>query len=158
MRRWWSRSGAVRTSGGFGSSPRGLSTANRSFPLSDGATLVLTVSTMADPTRTVYGGRLLPDERVVGEATGDPDTDSALLIVPFLATAERDLTLDLDSFPHVVHGHQPGSAYNAHYHARCFHPLVASVDGRYFLGAQLRPGNVHTAHGGLDFVLPILQC
>ena len=79
------------------------------------------------------------------------------LIVPFLGADRQEATLDLDSFPHVVHGHQPGTAYNTHYHARCFHPLVASIDGRFFLGGQLRAGNVHTADGGLDFVLPILR-
>lgn len=79
------------------------------------------------------------------------------LVVPFLGTRREEATLDLDSFPHVVHGHQPGTAYNAHFHARCFHPLVASIDGRYFLGGRLRPGNAHTADGGLDFVLPILR-
>lgn len=79
------------------------------------------------------------------------------LVVPFLDTDVEELTLDLDSFPHEVHGHQPGSAYNGHYRLRCFHPLVASVEGRYFLGARLRPGNVHTADGGLDFVLPLLR-
>jgi hypothetical protein len=79
------------------------------------------------------------------------------IVFPFLATGREEITLDLDSFPHEVHGHQPGTVYNAHYHARCFHPLVASVDARYFLGAQLRPGNVHTAEGGLDFALPILR-
>ncbi|HSW27849.1 MAG TPA: IS1380 family transposase [Longimicrobiales bacterium] len=79
------------------------------------------------------------------------------MIVPFLGSCRQEATLDLDSFPHVVHGHQPGTAYNAHYHARCFHPLVASIDGRFFLGGRLRAGNVHTAEGGLDFVLPILR-
>jgi len=82
------------------------------------------------------------------------------LVVPFLDTGDTDaeeLTLDLDSFPHEVHGHQPGSAYNGHYRARCFHPLVASVSGRYFLGGRLRPGTAHTAEGGLDFALPILR-
>ena len=79
------------------------------------------------------------------------------LVVPFLGSRRQEATLDLDSFPHVVHGHQPGTAYNAHYHARCFHPLVASIDGRFFLGGRLRAGNVHTADGGLDFVLPILR-
>jgi hypothetical protein len=79
------------------------------------------------------------------------------MVVPFLGSRRQEATLDLDSFPHVVHGHQPGTAYNAHYHARCFHPLVASIDGRFFLGGRLRAGNVHTADGGLDFVLPILR-
>ena len=79
------------------------------------------------------------------------------VVVPMLNTRRKEITLDLDSFPHEVHGHQPGTAYNAHYKARCFHPLVASIEGRYFLGGQLRPGNVHTADGCLDFVLPILR-
>ncbi|MFQ5521171.1 MAG: IS1380 family transposase, partial [Candidatus Methylomirabilia bacterium] len=79
------------------------------------------------------------------------------IVAPLLGTRRVEVTLDLDSFPLVVHGHQPGTAYNAHYHTRCFHPLVASIDGRYFLGGRLRPGNVHTADGGLDFVLPILR-
>lgn len=79
------------------------------------------------------------------------------IISPLLGTRRKQATLDLDSLPHEVHGHQPGSAYNAHYHTRCFHPLVASLDGRYFLGGRLRPGNAHTADGGLDFVLPLLR-
>lgn len=74
-----------------------------------------------------------------------------------LDTGRKEITLDLDSFPHPVHGHQPGAAYNRHYGLTCFHPLVASVLGRYFLGAQLREGNVHTADRCLDFVLPLLR-
>jgi len=76
---------------------------------------------------------------------------------PFLGLARDEATLDLDSMPHTVHGHQPGSAYNGHYGVRCYHPLVASIDERFFLGARLRPGNAHTADGGLDFVLPIVD-
>jgi len=76
---------------------------------------------------------------------------------PFLALPRDEATLDLDSVPQTVHGHQPGSAYNHHYGVRCYHPLVASIDGRFFLGARLRPGNAHTADGGLDFVLPIVR-
>jgi len=79
------------------------------------------------------------------------------IVRPSLDTGRKQITLDLDSVPHEVHGHQAGAAYNRHYGTTCFHPLVASVLGRYFLGAQLRPGNVHTADGGLDFVLPILR-
>jgi len=68
-----------------------------------------------------------------------------------------ELTLDLDSLPHEVHGEQAGSAYNAHYHCRCFHPLVVSWELGDFLGARLREGNVHTADDALDFVLPYLD-
>jgi hypothetical protein len=79
------------------------------------------------------------------------------VVRPFLERARREATVDLDSLPQEVHGHQPGSTYNGHYGVRCYHPLVASVDGRFFLGARLRPGNAHTADGGLDFVLPIVR-
>lgn len=54
----------------------GLSTANRAFPLSDGAILVLTVSTMADRTGQIYGGRVTVDHQIGGPATLDPGTDS----------------------------------------------------------------------------------
>lgn len=79
------------------------------------------------------------------------------IVAPVLATDRPEITLDVDSLPYEVHGHQPGSAWNGHYRMRCYHPLAASVLGRFFLGARLRPGNVHTADGGLDFVLPILR-
>ena len=76
-----------------------------------------------------------------------------------LSTVHRrdELTLDLDSVPFEVHGEQPGSAYNGHYHCRCFHPLILSWEFGDFLGAQLREGNVHTATDALDFVLPFLD-
>ena len=69
----------------------------------------------------------------------------------------KELTLDLDSLPAEVHGEQPGSAYNAHYGCRCFHPLVVSWEFGDLLGALLREGNVHTATDALDFVLPYLD-
>ncbi len=39
----------------------------------------------------------------------------------------RYVTIDVDSLPVEVEGHQEGSEYNGHYHARIFHPLVASI-------------------------------
>jgi hypothetical protein len=62
-----------------------------------------------------------------------------------------------DSLPYEVHGHQPGSARNGHYRTRCYHPLVMRSEHGDYLGAKLRPGNVHTADGGLEFALPILR-
>lgn len=71
---------------------------------------------------------------------------------------QRYLTLDVDSLPVEVHGHQPGSEHNGHYHARVYHPLVASVaETGDLLDARLRPGNVHTADGALEFILPLLD-
>jgi len=68
-----------------------------------------------------------------------------------------EMTVDLDSLPMEVYGQQPGSHWNAHYHVRCFHPLIARSEWGDFLGAVLRPGNAHTADGGLEFILPILE-
>jgi C-terminal processing protease CtpA/Prc len=48
----------------FGGPTRGISTANRTFPMTDGATLNLTVSTMADRNVTRYGVPVVPDEVV----------------------------------------------------------------------------------------------
>jgi len=54
----------------FGEPSRGLSTANRAFPMADGANLVLTTALMADRSGKVHGGRIPPDEAVQGsEAT-----------------------------------------------------------------------------------------
>jgi hypothetical protein len=69
----------------------------------------------------------------------------------------EEVTVDLDSLPAEIHGQQPGSAYNAHYHCRCFHPQIVSWEFGDFLGAQLRSGNVHTATDSHDFVLPYLD-
>lgn len=70
----------------------------------------------------------------------------------------RYLTIDVDSLPIEVHGSQEGSAYNGHYHARIFHPLIASAaDTGDLLDMKLREGTEHTAEGGLDFILSLLD-
>jgi carboxyl-terminal processing protease len=51
----------------FGVPSCGLSTANRGFPLSDGANLNLTVSTMADRAKTPYGDQVVPDEVIADQ-------------------------------------------------------------------------------------------
>jgi C-terminal processing protease CtpA/Prc len=48
----------------FGTPTCGLSTANLAFPLSDGASLYLTVSVMVDRARTIYGDSIEPDELI----------------------------------------------------------------------------------------------
>jgi hypothetical protein len=66
----------------------------------------------------------------------------------------KTLTLDVDSLPVEVHGHQAGSEWNKYYGRRIYHPLVAScAETGDLLDAVLRPGNVGTAQGGLEFIL-----
>ncbi len=80
------------------------------------------------------------------------------------------MTIDIDSFPIEVHGHQPGASYNGHYRDTVYHPLVASysVAGDYdsmhegqrlgngFLHATLRQGQVHTAQGIRRFLQQVV--
>jgi len=52
----------------FGGATCGVSTGNLSHPIGTGL-LVLTEVTMADRTKAPYGGRILPDEELTGDAT-----------------------------------------------------------------------------------------
>lgn len=71
---------------------------------------------------------------------------------------QRYVTLDVDSFPIEVDGHQPGAEYNAHYGGTIFHPLIATAaELGDILDIKLRPGTVHTAEGGLDFILDVVK-
>lgn len=66
--------------------------------------------------------------------------------------------LDIDSLPVEVEGHQESSAYNGHYHARIYHPLVASLgELGDIVDVRLRAGTAHTAEGALEFVLPLVD-
>lgn len=70
----------------------------------------------------------------------------------------QSLGIDVDSIPIDVYGNQPGAAYNGHYEAKIYHPLMASVaETGDILDVQLRKGNVHTADDSLDFILAILD-
>lgn len=68
------------------------------------------------------------------------------------------LLFDLDSTHSDTYGKQEQSSYNAHYGTVGFHPLVA-FDGLTgdFLKAQLRPGNVYTSNGVVDFMRPLIE-
>jgi hypothetical protein len=63
----------------FGQGTYGVSTANSLFTLSDGAELILTVSTLADRTRHIYGGVIEPDQFVDGEVADDPASGDAVV-------------------------------------------------------------------------------
>ena len=70
----------------------------------------------------------------------------------------RTLVIDIDSLPVEVHGEQLGSAWNGYYHRRVYHPIVASAgETGDILDLRLREGQVHTADGGLEFVLEVLE-
>ena len=67
------------------------------------------------------------------------------------------LIIDLDSTEDPAHGKQEGVSYNGHFAKNCFHPLFAFTSDGDCLGAKLRPGNVHSADGALEFIKPIVE-
>ena len=87
-----------------------------------------------------------------------------------LATINRDLigkaeaidspqrvVLDMDSTEIPVYGQQEGSAYNGHFESTCYHPLLLFNREGDCLAAKLRPGNVHSADGWEDMLLPEIE-
>ena len=48
-------------------------------------------------------------------------------------------------------------AYNGYFAKNCFHPLFCFTSEGDCLGVKLRPGNVHSADGALEFIKPIVE-
>ena len=70
----------------------------------------------------------------------------------------RSVTLDVDSAPVEVHGHQPKAEWNGHCNARIYHPVITSIaETGDVLDARLRAGNVGTAEGALDVILDVVD-
>ena len=69
----------------------------------------------------------------------------------------RRVTLDIDSSESPVHGAQEHSAYNGHFESVCYHPLFVFNEDGDCLAARLRPGNVHSADGWDEVLLPVID-
>ncbi len=69
----------------------------------------------------------------------------------------RRVTLDIDSSESPVHGAQEQSAYNGHFESVCYHPLFVFNQHGNCLAAKLRPGNVHSADGWDEVLLPVID-
>src|SRR5712691_6617104 len=65
--------------------------------------------------------------------------------------------LDMDSTEIPVYGEQEQSVYNGHFEATCLHPLLLFNREGDCLGAKLRPGNVHSAEGWEEVLLPEIE-
>jgi len=70
---------------------------------------------------------------------------------------KQRLILDVDSTEDPAHGKQENVAFNGHFGKNCFHPLFAFTSDGDCLRAKLRPGNVHSADGVVDFLDPIVK-
>ena len=67
------------------------------------------------------------------------------------------VVLDMDSTEIPVYGQQERSAYNGHFESTCFHPLLLFNREGDCLAAKLRPGNVHSAQGWEELLLPEIE-
>ena len=65
--------------------------------------------------------------------------------------------LDMDSTEIPVYGEQEQSAYNGHFESTCYHPLLLLNREGDCLAAKLRPGNVHSAEGWEELLLPEIE-
>ena len=65
--------------------------------------------------------------------------------------------LDMDSTEIPVYGEQEQSAYNGHFESTCYHPLLLFNREGDCLAAKLRPGNVHSAEGWEEVLLPEIE-
>lgn len=74
-----------------------------------------------------------------------------------LIGSPQRVVLDLDSTEIPVYGQQENSAYNGHFESTCFHPLLLFNREGDCLAAKLRPGNVHSADGWEELLLPEIE-
>lgn len=70
---------------------------------------------------------------------------------------KQRLIVDVDSTENPAHGRQEHVAFNSHFGETCFHPLFAFTSDGDCLRAKLRPGNVHSADGVLEFLDAIVK-
>ena len=83
--------------------------------------------------------------------------NAALIQHAAARSANQRVTLDIDSSESPVHGAQEQSAYNGHFESVCYHPLFVFNSEGDCLAAKLRPGNVHSADGWDEVLLPIID-
>ena len=69
----------------------------------------------------------------------------------------RRVVLDMDSSVSPTFGEQEGTAYNGHFGCTCYHPLFVFNQFGDLEHCALRPGNVHSAHGWRDVLVPVVE-
>src|SRR5271169_2323065 len=69
----------------------------------------------------------------------------------------RRVVLDMDSTEIPVYGRQEQGTYHRHFESTCYHPLLLFNGEGDCLGVKLRPGNVHSAEGWEELLLPEIE-
>ncbi len=84
--------------------------------------------------------------------------NTALIQHAVTRSATQRVTLDIDSSESPVHGTQEQSAaYDGHFESVCCHPLFVFNPGGDCVAAERRPGNVHSAGGWDEVLLPVID-
>jgi len=100
------------------------------------------------------------ENKVLGTEAGLQALDDSLMRsndVLMKRKKKQRLIVDVDSTEDPAHGKQENVGFNGHFGKMCFHPLFAFTSDGNCLGAQLRPGNVHSADGILELLDPIVK-
>src|SRR5271156_246196 len=98
-------------------------------------------------------GVLTQEENLAGLAA----LNRELLAKAEAIASTRRVVLDMDSTEVRVHGQQEHSAYNGHFESTCYHPLLLFNREGDCLAVKLRPGNVHSAEGWAELLLPEIE-
>jgi Transposase DDE domain group 1 len=67
------------------------------------------------------------------------------------------VVLDMDSTEIPVYREQGQSASNGHFESTCYHPLLLFNREGDCLAAKLQPGNVHSAEGWEELLVPDIE-
>ena len=65
--------------------------------------------------------------------------------------------LDMDSTETLLYEEHEQSAYDGHFESTCYHPLLLFNRAGDRLATKLRPGNVHSAEGWEELLLPEIE-
>jgi Transposase DDE domain group 1 len=96
---------------------------------------------------------LTQEENLAGLAT----LNRELVAKAEAIASPRRVVLDMDSTEVRVHGRQEQSAYNGHFESTCYHPLLLFNRDGDCVAAKLRPGNVYSAEGWEELLLPEIE-
>lgn len=92
-----------------------------------------------------------------GNAAGLAALNRGLVAKAEAMDSARRTVLDMDSTEIRVYGEQEESAYNGHFESTCFHPLLLFNSKGDCLANKLRPGNVHSADGWEELLVPEIE-
>jgi len=103
--------------------------------------------------RSFETGMLAEEENFAGLAA----INRELIAKAEALNSPQRVVLDMDSTEIPVYGQQEQSGYNGHFESTCYHPLLLFNREGDCLAVKLRRGNVHSAEGWEELLLPEIE-